>query len=87
MNVNGFAESVGILRKIPVNLREIPVWIPVSDCLKLYLHCYMQADVARVVQDTPRPPSLWAATLTASSCVLLPSQCHAHEQYNLTRAG
>ena len=32
-----------------------------------------------------RPPSLWAATLTASSVVLLPSQRHAHEQYNLTR--
>ena len=47
----------------------------------------MQADVARMVQDTLRPPSLWAATLTASSCVLLPSQCHAHEQYNLLAPG
>ena len=47
----------------------------------------MQPDVARMVQDTPRPPSLWAATLTASSGVLLPSQRHAHEQYNLTRPG
>ena len=41
----------------------------------------------RMVQDTLRPPSLWAATLTASSGVLLPSQRHAHEQYNLTRPG
>ena len=47
----------------------------------------MQADVARMVQDTLRPPSLWAATLMASFGVLLPSQRHAHEQYNLTRAG